>query len=288
MRKVCAVVAGLMLSGATLARAQVTAIKAGKLLDTEASVVLADQVILIRDGKIAAVGRGLAIPDDAQVIDLSRMTVLPGLIDCHTHLTDAATEVDPLDELKTTAAEKAFGSIPNARRTLEAGFTTVRDVGAYRAFVDLALRDAIARGDVVGPRVFAAGAYVTSSGGAGALTGFAPDITLPWDLKFGQANSPWEVRERIRELANRGVDLIKVLATGAVLTHGSKPAAEEFTPEELEAAVGEARKFGLLTAALHCAREVVYGLLSGSRQTFLQSSRIVPRVIHEFCVKGRA
>lgn len=279
MRKVCAVVAGLMLSGATLARAQVTAIKAGKLLDTEAGVVLADQVILIRDGKIAAVGRGLAIPDDAQVIDLSRMTVLPGLIDCHTHLTDAATEVDPLDELKTTAAEKAFGSIPNARRTLEAGFTTVRDVGAYRAFVDLALRDAIARGDVVGPRVFAAGAYVTSSGGAGALTGFAPDITLPWDLKFGQANSPWEVRERIRELANRGVDLIKVLATGAVLTHGSKPAAEEFTPEELEAAVGEARKFGLRVAAhAHGAEGIKNALRAGvasiEHGTFLDAEGI--------------
>jgi imidazolonepropionase-like amidohydrolase len=249
MRKICVLTVWIALCCASFAGAQVTAIKAGKLVDTEAGTVLADQVILVRDGKVAAVGRGLAIPADAQVIDLSTMTVLPGLIDCHTHLTDSATEVDPLDELKTTAAEKAFGSIPNARKTLQAGFTTVRDVGTYRAFVDLALRDAIGRGDVEGPRVYAVGAYVTISGGAGALTGFAPDIALPWDLKFGQANGPWEVRERIRELANRGVDWIKILATGAVLTHGSKPGAEEFTPEELNAAVDEARKFGLRVAA---------------------------------------
>jgi imidazolonepropionase-like amidohydrolase len=249
MKRIVVLAIGFALCFASRAGAQVTAIKAGRLIDTEAGIVLTDQVILIRDGKVAEVGKGLAIPNNAKVIDLSKMTVLPGLIDCHTHLTDAATEVDPLDELKTTAAEKAFGSIPHARKTLEAGFTTVRDVGTYRAFVDLALRDAINRGIVEGPRMYAVGAYITISGGAGAVTGFAPDITLPWDLKFGQANSPWEVRERIRELANRGVDWIKVLATGAVLTHGSKPVAEEFTPQELNAAVDEARKFGLRVAA---------------------------------------
>lgn len=249
MRKILLLVMGLVITCASSARAQTIAIKAGKLIDTDAGAVLSDQVILIRDGKIAAVGGGIKIPGDARVIDLSGLTVLPGLIDCHTHLTDSASEVDPRDELKTTAAEKAFGSIPNARKTLEAGFTTVRDVGSYRALVDVALRDAINRGEVMGPRMYAAGAYITISGGAGALTGFAPDITLPWDLKFGQANSPWEVRERVRKLASYGVDLIKILATGAVLTHGSKPAAEEFTPEELVAAVDEARKFGLRVAA---------------------------------------
>src|SRR5437588_13042597 len=95
--------------------------------------------------------------------------------------------------------------VPNARVTLLAGFTTVRDVGTYRALVDVALRDAIARGDVVGPRMYVAGAYITITGGAGALTGFAPDITLPWDLHYGEANSPWEVRQRVRLLANQGV-----------------------------------------------------------------------------------
>lgn len=239
----------LLFCSLAIAQENVTAIRAGKLIDVDAGSVLINQVVLIRGEKIEAVGRDLAIPAGAQVIDLSNMTVLPGLIDCHTHLIGNANELDPLAELRHTSAERAFESIPNARKTLEAGFTTVRDVGTYRALVDLALRDAINRGDVVGPRMFAVGAYITISGGAGALTGFAPDITLPWDLRFGQADSPYEVRKRVRELANLGVDWIKVLATGAVLTHGSNPGAEEFTPEELNAAVDEAHKFGLKVAA---------------------------------------
>jgi imidazolonepropionase-like amidohydrolase len=97
--------------------------------------------------------------------------------------------------------------------------------------------------------MFVAGAYVTITGGAGAVTGFAPDLTLPWDLRYGIANSPDEVRQRIRELATQRVDHIKVLATGAVLTHNSRPGAEDFTPAELEAAVDEARKFGMKVAA---------------------------------------
>jgi len=122
-------------------------------------------------------------------------------------------------------------------------------VGTYRALVDVALRDAINRGDVVGPRMYVAGAYVTITGGAGAVTGFAPDLNLPWDLHFGEANSPWEIREKIRALANQGVDLIKILATGAVLTHNSNVKSTEFTPEELSAAVDEAQHFGLRVAA---------------------------------------
>ncbi len=231
------------------AAAQVTAIRAGRLVDTESGTVRTNQVILIENGRITAVGSGLAIPSGAVVFDLSRSTVLPGLIDCHTHLVDTADQVDPLDELKKTAPRKAYESVPNGRKTLEAGFTTVRDVGTYRALVDVEMRDAIARSDLVGPRMYVAGAYVTISGGAGAVTGFAPDVTLPWDLRFGQANSPDEVRRRVRELVSQRVDHIKVLATGAVLTHNSNPGAEEFTPEELRAAVDEARKFGLKVAA---------------------------------------
>src|SRR5256884_5623115 len=97
--------------------------------------------------------------------------------------------------------------------------------------------------------MYVAGAYITITGGAGAMTGQAPDIRLPWDLHYGEANSPWEVRQKVRLLAHDGVDHIKVLSTGAVLTHGSSPKATEFTPEELQAAVEEARNFGLRVEA---------------------------------------
>jgi imidazolonepropionase-like amidohydrolase len=233
----------------TLASSQVTAIRAGHLVDPDSGTVLTDQIILIRDSKIEKVGKGIDIPAGATVVDLSKMTVLPGLVDCHTHVADGAHDGEPMGQFKKTGAQVVLESVPNARAMLESGFTTVRDVGTYRALGDIALRDAINRGDIIGPRMFVAGAYVTISGGAGALTGLAPDIQLPWDLHYGEANSPWEVRKVIRQLAHDGVDHIKVLSSGAVLTHGSNPHSQEFTPEELQAAVDEASHFGLRVEA---------------------------------------
>ena len=256
----------------------VTVIKAGKLVDTDAGAVLSNQIILIRGDKIAAVGKekDVAIPAGATVVDLSNMTVLPGLIDCHTHLADGSENGsgDPLTYLKKSAAEIAFESVPNARAMLESGFTTVRDVGAYRALNEVAMRDAIARGDIEGPRMYVAGAYVTITGGAGALTGAAPDITLPFDLRYGEANSPWEVRQVIRKLANDGVDLIKILSSGAVLEHGSNPNSQEFTMEELEAAVDEANHFGLRVAAHAHSTQGIKNAINAGVASVEHASRI--------------
>jgi len=261
----------LLLGSATLCPAQqttsssqqVTVIRSGKLVDVDAGRILTNQMLVVRGGRIEAMGENLSVPAGATVIDLSKMTVLPGLIDCHTHLADMG-DAEPLLVLQKSAAESAYAVIPNARVTLLAGFTTVRDVGVYRAFNDVALRDAIAKGIVIGPRMFVAGAYITISEGAGAMTGLAPDIQLPWDLHYGEANSPWEVRQKVRLLAHRGADHIKILSTGAVLTHGSNPKSIEFTPEELQAAVDEARNFGLrVEAHAHAAEGIKNAIRAG-------------------------
>src|SRR5882724_9200820 len=250
---------------ACTAVAQVTAVRAGRLIDPDSGTVLTDQIVLIRGNKIQSVGKGLTIPANANVIDLSTKTVLPGLIDCHTHVADGHGDGEPFNVLKKTASQIVLESVTNARKTLESGFTTVRDVGTYRALNDIALRDAINRGEIIGPRMYVAGAYITITGGAGAMTGQAPDIQLPWDLHYGEANSPWEVRQRIRQLAHDGVDVVKVLSTGAVLTHGSNPNSLEFTPEELNAAVDEASHFGLRVAVhAHAAQGIKNAILAGA------------------------
>jgi imidazolonepropionase-like amidohydrolase len=228
-------------------------VRCGRLLDVVEQKVLEDQAVIVTGNRFTAIGPvdKTPLPAAAETIDLSGLTCLPGLIDAHTHLVDRSDgeAYNWANPLMTSGAEMALWSLPNAQKTLLAGFTTVRDMGTYRAFVDIALRDAIDRGTVPGPRMQPSGAYVTISGGAGALTGFAADIELPLELRFGQADGPDQVRQRVREIARRGAGVIKVLATGAILTLGSRPGGQEFTYEELRAAVEEAEKNGLKVAA---------------------------------------
>jgi len=232
----------------------VTVIRCGRLLDVRSGELRANQLILITGNRIDAVGpeAAMTVPAGARTLDLSRLTCLPGLMDAHTHLVDGPPGNDTFNwarPLMRSGAQMAFDAAVNARATLEAGFTSVRDLGTYRAFVDVALREAIDRDRIPGPRMLPAGAYVTITGGAGALTGFAPDVALPLELRFGVADGPDKVRERTREIIRGGAGVIKVLSTGAILTLGSRPGAPEFTVEELRAAVDEANKAGLKAAA---------------------------------------
>jgi imidazolonepropionase-like amidohydrolase len=263
-RLAVAVVVGFPLPAA--AAQAVTVIRAGRLVDTDKGEVRQDQLVFVRGERIQSVQPGSArIPSGANVIDLRRFTVTPGLIDCHAHLIGDISG-HPLVPLERSGAQEAFSGARNARATLLAGFTTVRDIGTYRAFVDAALRDAINDGTVIGPRMAVAGAYVTVSTGAGEVTGMAPDVTLPPDYRFGVANSVTEVRQKVRALLNGGADFIKVLATGAVLTRGTKPGVSEYTEEEIRAAVAQAAQYGTFVAAhAHGAEGIKNAVRAGVR-----------------------
>jgi imidazolonepropionase-like amidohydrolase len=244
-------------------------IRAGKLVDVDAGEVLADRAIVVRGDRIDTVVSADAAPDADRVIDLSGSTVLPGLIDCHAHMIgEVETGHGYAGLVMRTGAQEAFTGVRNARDTVMAGFTTVRDVGTFRAFVDVALRDAIDAGDVVGPRMLCAGAYVTCSGGGGDVTGLAPDVdaVVPVDLRFGVADSADEVRQRVRKILHGGADFIKMIATGAVLTEGTTPAAPEFSEAEIRAAVEEAALYGTVVAAhAHGAEGIKRAVRAGVR-----------------------
>lgn len=246
-----------------------TLVHAGRLIDIERGELLDDRVIVIEGDRIVDVATEAPAETSARAIDLRDRTVLPGLIDCHAHMIgEMETGLGYAGLVMRSAAQEAMSGVRNARDTIEAGVTSVRDVGTFRAFVDCALRDAIEAGDVVGPRMLCAGAYVTVSGGGGDVTGLAPDVdaAVPVDLRFGVSNSVDEVRRAVRRILAGGADFIKVIATGAVLTEGTTPGAPEFSEDEIRAAVDEAALIGTHVAAhAHGAEGIKRAVRAGVR-----------------------
>lgn len=241
-------------------------VRAGTLIDTENGLVLHDRLIRIEDGIIVATSAYVPPPKGAVLVDWSSYTVLPGLIDMHVHFADADETNNPAEPLLHSVAEIALLGARHARDTLNAGFTSVHDVGCFRAFADVALRDAIDRGDVPGPRMSAVGAYITIPGGGGEVTGFAPDVTVPEDMRAGVVVDAADVTRKVAFLFQHGADSIKLIATGAVLAAGTEPGEQELSEEEMHAAVlAAAAHGGWVTAHAHGAAGIKSAIRAGVR-----------------------
>jgi imidazolonepropionase-like amidohydrolase len=235
-------------------------IHVGHVLDVKTGKLLADQTLVIEDGKIVSVGAAAEAkaPADAVRIDLPNATVLPGLIDAHTHLT-----MDPkfgYEELGLSIPREALTGAKNARLTLQAGFTTVRNVGAA-GFSDVALRDAINAGDVPGPRMLVSGPPLSITGG------HADNNLLPFEYHAtsdGVADGVEGVQHMVRQNIKYGADLIKFMASGGVLSKGDNPQASQYTLEEMKAIVAEAHRLGRKVAAhAHGAQAILWASEAG-------------------------
>jgi imidazolonepropionase-like amidohydrolase len=238
------------------------AIRAARMIDGRGGPPIAPAVVVVRGDRIESIGTG--VPQaGARVIDLGGATLAPGLIDLHTHLT--STGVHWEDELvKTTPGEAALSGAHNARDTLMAGFTTCRDMGPTWPFTDVDLRNAIDKGLVPGPRLMVAGNYVSATGGAGDARQFSIYVDVP--IVQNLADGPDAIRRAVRTNLKNGADFIKILATGAVLSKGTPPGAQQYTEEELRVAVEEARRWGRFVGAhAHGADGIKAAIRAGVR-----------------------
>jgi imidazolonepropionase-like amidohydrolase len=238
------------------------AVRCGKLIDVRAGKTLTDQVVVFDEtGIVTAVGpaSSTAAPAGVNAIDLSKSTCLPGLIDVHTHLTS-----DPQHSgykgLGISVPRQAVTGVKNARLTLEAGFTTVRNVGADE-FTDVAVRDGINAGEIAGPRMLVSGPALGITGG------HCDENLLPYQYHYkgqGVADGPWAAREKVREVIKYGADVIKICASGGVLSKGDLPGAAQYTPEEMQAIAAEAHKLGRKVAAhAHGTQSIKEAILAG-------------------------
>ena len=218
-------------------------IRAGRLVDVDRGQVLGDQAVRVENGRIVSVAPYRSGAEKgARLLDWSAYTVTPGFMDMHTHLLGDILYADVEDYLKATPEGDVLAGVANARVTLQAGFTTVRDVGAYNGFSDIVLRDAIAKGQVPGPRMFVSGAYLTVPGGGGEVSGLVDAERIPARMRQGVARGADEVAARTDAILDHGVDWVKMIVTGAVLTDGTDVKTSEYGEDEIRAAVAAASR----------------------------------------------
>jgi imidazolonepropionase-like amidohydrolase len=262
MKQIFALAAAFLLFGNQAPPAAVV-VRAARLIDGRGGEPTGPVAVVIRGDRIEAIGSGLTVPPGSRVIDLGGATLLPGLIDLHTHLT--STGVHWEDELlKTTPGQAALHGAHNALVTLAAGFTTCRDMGPTWPYTDIDLRKAIDEGVVPGPRLMVAGNYVSPTGGAGDARQFSIYVDVP--IVRNLADGPDEVRKAVRTNLKQGADFIKILGTGAVLSKGAPPGGQQYSEEEMRVAVEEAARWGKHVAAhLHGTAGIKAGIRAGVR-----------------------
>jgi imidazolonepropionase-like amidohydrolase len=252
------------LAAAGAAEGPALVVKAARLIDGRGGPPLSPAMVHVEGDRIAEVGPRLAVPAGARVIDLGDATLMPGLIDLHTHLTDRFGVHWEQALVTTTPGQAALWGAANARETLRAGFTTCRDMGPTWPYVDVDLRGVIEEGGLPGPRLLVAGNYVSSTGGAGDARQFSIYVDVP--VVRNLADGPDEVTKAVRTNLKNGADFIKILATGAVLSKGIPPGSQQYSDAEIQAAVTEARRWGRPVAAhAHGAEGIKAAIRAGAR-----------------------